>query len=122
MAPKPVKVAGEPLQTIVGELEAVTVGVVLTVTVTVCEFVQPVALVPLTVYIVVPTGGVTTTVEPTIDPGFHVYEAAPLALRVDENPEHITEGEATGINVGVLTIKVTVADPVQLPPLDPVTV
>jgi len=48
LAPLAVKVDGNPAHIVIGEADAVTVGIELTVTVTVAVFVQPAALVPVT--------------------------------------------------------------------------
>ena len=71
MAPELVKVAEAPLQIAVGELTAVTVGVVVTFTETVFVLTQPETLVPDNVYVVV-TIGATLTVDPVRAPGFQV--------------------------------------------------
>ena len=59
-----------PAQIELLDAEAVTVGSGLTVTETVPVFVQPFALVPVTVYVVVDDGE-TVTVVPLSDPGIH---------------------------------------------------
>ena len=56
LAPPAVSVELAPAHTDVGEADAVTVGIELTVTVTDVVFVQPAALVPVTEYIVVLDG------------------------------------------------------------------
>ena len=61
----------DPLQIEGREALAVTVGVVFTVTVTLPEFVQPFAAVPVTVYVVVVTGE-TDTLVPDKLPGIQL--------------------------------------------------
>jgi hypothetical protein len=60
---------------------------------------QPVALVPVTVYVVVVTGD-TTTDAPVIPPGIHEYVPEPLAVNVVGEPAQIVvaEEEATVID------------------------
>ena len=69
-APEPVNVAELPAHKVVGLATALIVGFE-TVKVTVLVFVQPVADVPVTEYVVVNVGE-TTVVEPVKAPGFQV--------------------------------------------------
>lgn len=59
------------MQIVVVPDDAVTVGVAMTVIARVAVAVQPLAAVPVTVYVVVPVGE-TVTGEPESDPGIHV--------------------------------------------------
>lgn len=88
-----------PEQIVVLEAVAVTVGVVLTVTNCVDVLVQPLAAVPVTVYVVV-ADGVTVTGEPDRGPGNHEYVAAPVAVNVVELPVQIEALEAVAVTVG----------------------
>jgi hypothetical protein len=87
---------------------AVTVGNGLTVTPTVAVFTQPLALVPVTVYVVLVVGD-TVTDEPDRLPGFHTYVEAPLALNEVLPPTQIAEFVELAVTVGDgLTVIVTV--------------
>jgi hypothetical protein len=99
-APPAVSVAEFPAHIDVGLETAVTVGLGSTIKFIVFVLMQPAALVPVTVYIVV-TVGETLTDAPEIAPGFHVYVKAPEAVKVDEEPLQIPVGEAVAIIVGV---------------------
>ena len=70
-APDELNVVESPLQIILGEAAAVTVGLVYTTIVTVVEPVHPNVLVPVTVYIVVDVGLMITT-EPVAGIGLQV--------------------------------------------------
>ena len=114
-APLAVMVAEVPAQ-VVAELAA-TVGVEVTVIVAVLSLVQ-LLTVPLTVYVVVDPGLCEIPAE--LDPVFHVYDVAPLAVSVAVFPEQIL-AEFT-LMVGVLiTVTVVVLMFEQLP-VEPVTV
>jgi hypothetical protein len=101
---------------------AVTVGNAFTLTVTVAVFTQPLALVPVTVYVVVVVGD-TVTDEPDKLPGFHTYVEAPLALNEVLPPTQIAEFVELAVTVGNgLTVTPTVAVFTQPLALVPVTV
>ena len=105
------------------EEEALTasVGVVVTLTVTVLiALVQP-PVVPLTEYTVV-EDGLTTLVAPEPE-GSQVWVVAPLAVKVGEAPLQIVVLVGVTVSTGVVpVVTVTVCEaPVQLP-LEPVTV
>jgi hypothetical protein len=93
---------------------SVTVGVGVTLTTKVkveLLLLQPAALVPVTVYVVVTVG--LTVILAVVCTGvvFHTYVAAPLAFNVVEPPEHIlADGAAEAVTVGVVfTVTTTVA-------------
>ena len=69
--------------------------------------------------------GVATTLVPEVDdklpPGDQLYEMAPLAVSVAEDPAHIV-GELTVIAGNVFTVTVDVAEFVQPDASVPVTV
>jgi LysM repeat protein len=101
---------------------AVTVGNGLTVTPTVAVFTQPLAFVPVTVYVVLAVGD-TVTDEPDKLPGFHTYVEAPLALNEVLPPTQIAEFAELAVTVGNgLTVTPTVAVFTQPLALVPVTV
>jgi hypothetical protein len=107
-------------QTAVGEAAAVIVGLPLIINCTVELELQP-AEAPLTVYTVVLVGD-TTAELPLSTPGFHVYEVAPVAVKVELNPIHTAVGEAAGTTVGKgTTIKFMVRVTLQPKLLVPVT-
>ena len=59
---------------------------------------------------------------PVKAPGFHVYDVAPRAVNVPEDPLQMAVGVAASVNTGgAFTVTVTTADPVQLARV-PVTV
>ena len=122
LAPPAVKTELAPEQIVDGDAEAVTVGVGLTVTVTVAILVQPSALVPVTVYVVVLVGD--TVLELPVPILFdQLYVLAPLAVKSELAPELIVDGDAEAGTVCVgLTVTVTAAVLVQPSALDPVTV
>jgi len=93
---------------------------VLTSTVTVAVFVQPAALVPVTVYIVVELG-VTVILAPFV-PLLQEYVLAPLALNVELPPIQIVLGEAFAETFGTeFTVIVIDAEFVHPSALVPVT-
>jgi len=113
----------EPPVHIVEDEVSVTVGVVLTVIVTVAVL-EHAPVVPVTVYVVV-APGVAVTFEPVValkpPAGDHVYVVAPPATNGVELPEHI-ELDGVTVTVGVgFTVIVTVAVLLQAPVV-PVTV
>jgi hypothetical protein len=61
--------------------------------------VHPAALEPVTVYCVLRVG-LTTTDVPVKAPGFHVYDTAPFAVKVDELPRQIDVGDPAAVIVG----------------------
>jgi len=81
-APEPLKVTAVPAHT-VWLFPAETEGKAFTVTVTWAVFAQPLAAVPVTVYVWVDAGVKAT---PLFTPLFHVYEAAPEPLKVTAVP------------------------------------
>ena len=99
-APLAVNVVEVPEHIVGEEEDATTVGVGFTGILNVLVDVHPRVLVPVTVYVVV-TDGVTTTVLPIKAPGFQVYEAAPVAVKVAEFPIHIARGFLVAAIVGV---------------------
>ena len=106
------RVAELPAQIIVGEAVAVRVGLGLTSNAKVPVVEQP-PLDAVTVYIVVTTGE-TTTLLPVKAPGFHVYEVAPKAVKVEDDPLQIAVGVAARVKTGnALTTTFTVELPVQ---------
>ena len=87
---------------------AVSLGVGLTVTVTFAVLVQPSALVPVTVYVVALVGDTVLElpVPKLLD---HLYLLAPPAVKSELAPEHIVDGDAEAVTVGVgLTVTVNV--------------
>ena len=60
--------------------------------------VHPAALVPVTVYVVVALG-VTVLLAPLPNPPDQLYVLAPLAVIVEDDPEHIVEGEADAVTL-----------------------
>lgn len=114
-------VAVLPAQIVVDAAPTVNVGIGLTVSDTVCEFVHPLIELPVTVYIVVAVG-VTTVAVPVNAPGFQVYDVAPLPVKVADAPAHIAVGLDIAVKVG---IEFTVTETVVVfehAPLFPVTV
>ena len=82
---------------------------------------QPAAFVPVTVYITVPVGVITTLV-PVKAPGFHVYDVAPAPVNVAVLPIQRRVGLEDAVIVGdELTVKDIVFVLVH-EPLVPVTV
>lgn len=119
VAPLAVRVAEFPKQTAVGVLMMLMVGLGLTIKFTVrVELHNP--LNPVTVYVVVLVG-LTVTVPPVNDPGIHVNEVAPLALKVELDPEQIFVGEALAVTVGLLFTVIEIVFVEVQPELSPVT-
>ena len=84
--------------------------------------VHPAALVPVTVYVVVPLG-VTVLLAPLPNPPDQLYVFAPLAVNTELAPLHIDDGLAVVVTVGNgFTVTLTVAVPVHPAALVPVTV
>lgn len=111
-----------PAQIVAFDAVVVTVGAAFTVIVRVDVLVHPLALVPVTVYVVVVVGD-TVTDEPVKLPGIQLYVEAPLALSVVELPAQIVVLEAVVVTVGVgLTVIVRVDVFVQPFAAVPVTV
>ena len=84
----------------------------MTVIVTDAEAVQPLAFVPVTVYVWVAVSVAVTGLPVVADKpvaGAHVYVFAPLAVKTVATPEHTVTGE-TVITGSALTVMV--ADPV----------
>ena len=121
VAPKLLNVAVLPTHIAVLLKEAVTVGFAITNKFRVFVAIHPNAVVPEIVYVVV-TVGDTVTGEPTINPGFQVYVAAPTPVKVALVPTQIEGDDAVAVIVGLDTVKVKVVVFVQPNPLDPVTV
>ncbi len=88
LAPLAVNTDVAPLHIEVGEAAAVTVGNEFTVTLTVVVPVQPAALVPVTVYVVVALG-VTVLLAPLPKLFDQLYVLAPLAVNTEVSPLHI---------------------------------
>ena len=110
-----------PEQIVVGAADTVTVGVEFTVTVTVCGASEQPPVVPVTVYVVVVAG--LTEIVDVVAPVLHTYVVPPFAVSVLELPEHIVDGPADTVTVGVgLTVTVTVCGPFVQPLEVPVTV
>ena len=84
--------------------------------------VHPAALVPVTVYVVVPLG-VTVLLAPLPNPPDQLYVFAPLAVNTELSPLHIADGLAVAATDGNgFTVTLTVAVPVHPAVLVPVTV
>jgi hypothetical protein len=101
------------------------VGNGFTETVTVLVLLQPLALVPVTVYVVVEEGD-AETVGPVVplkpDEGAQLYDVPPDPLSVTDEPTQTAGDEGETLIVGLaFTITVTVAVPEQ-PDVVPVTV
>jgi len=110
----------KPAHTEVGDAVAVIFGSGFTVSVTVAIPVQPVVLVPVTLYVVVLVG-VAVNDEP-LPPGLQLYVLAPLAEIVELCPMQMAAGVAVAVTVGSgLTVTVTVAIPEQPNAVVPVT-
>jgi hypothetical protein len=124
-APLAVSAVDAPVHIVADEGVMLTVGSGFTVMVTVVKFVQPAAVVPVTVYVVV-APGVAVTVAPVVwlSPvaGDQVYVAAPLAVKLVDPPMQIVDEEGVTVIVGTgFTVTVTVAVPVQPLAVVPVT-
>jgi hypothetical protein len=121
-APDAVSVTVEPAQIDAEEAVAVTLGNAFTFTVAVSVLAHPLASVPVTVYVVV-TDGLTEAEESVKLPGIHVYDAAPLAVRVVLLPTQTEVLDAVIVTVGDgFTVTVSTEVLVQLFPAVPVTV
>ena len=121
VAPEAVNVELLPLQITLGDAEAVTLGIALTVNITVFVLEQEPVL-PVTVYMVV-VAGETTVVEPVAEPGIQVYVAVPNPVKVAEAPAHIAVGLDTAVTVGFgVTVKFKVSVAVQPKIVAPTTV
>ena len=84
-----------------------------TVNVIVVVFVQPEALAPVTVYVVVTVGDTLTGV-PIKPPGFQVYDVAPKADKVAVLPTQIEVVLNAAVTVGLaITVKLMVALPIH---------
>lgn len=99
-------VVEEPEQMVALLAVVATVGRPLTVMVLVPVPVQPLAAVPVTVYVVVDVGE-TVTGEPDNDPGIHEYVEAPLPVNVVELPLQIVALEAAAVTVGAAFTVIT---------------
>lgn len=121
MPPPAVNVELLPEQIVLGLATAVTVGLLFAFTEIVVVELQPAAFVPVTVYITVPVGVITTLV-PVKAPGFHVYDVAPAPVNVAVLPTQRRVGLEDAVIVGdELTVKDIVFVLVH-EPLVPVTV
>ena len=121
MAPVALKVDEAPAQMLVDDALATTVGNGLTVIVMVAVLLQPLAFVPVTVYVVVLAG--FTIGLPLKLPGIQLYVVPPVALRVEEAPAQIVAGDALAPIVGKgFTVIVLVAELLQPLAFVPVTV
>ena len=122
LAPEADNTLDSPVQIVAGAADVLTVGRAFTVTVTVAVFVQPLAAVPVTVYVVVATG-VTVLVAPVPNPWLHSYVLAPEAVITLDSPAQIVAGAADAETKGkAFTVTVIVAVFVQLLAAVPVTV
>jgi len=129
--PEYVPPAGEPPDNAVGPSMSqnvsvarttVTVGNAFTVTLTVDVFTHPFASVPVTVYVVEPTG-TSITDDPESDPGIQLYVAAPEPVSVTASPSQIADEEAEAATEGsAFTFTITVDVFEQPLPSVPVTV
>jgi PII-like signaling protein len=90
-APVAVSTVDEPVQ-IATSIPAMTRGNGFTMTVTIAGVLHPPLVIAVTVYVVV-TVGVAVTLAPDVEErsaaGDHVYETAPVAVSVADEPEHI---------------------------------
>jgi hypothetical protein len=120
-APLAVRLAELPTQMEGADAERLMVGVGFKSKETVCVEIQPNADAPVTVYTVVAVG-VTMAALPVNALGFHVYDAAPLAVSVELKLGQTAVGEAAAVIVGLpLIINCTVEVALQ-PAVVPVTV
>ena len=114
VAPEAVNVAELPEQIVAVEVVTETVGVGFTVIVRVAVPVQPLAAVPVTVYVVVEAGD-TVTGEPVSEPGIQLYVDAPPPVSVVEPPEQIVVVPEVAVTVGfAFTVITIVCVPVPL--------
>ena len=97
-APLAVNTEVAPLHIADGLAVAVTDGNGFTVTLTVAVPVHPAVLVPVTVYVVVPVGD-TVLELPLPKVCDQLYVLAPLAVNVDDDPEHIVAGDADAVTL-----------------------
>jgi ribosomal protein L21E len=119
-APPPFNVTNAPAQTDDALDVAVTVGNVSNITVVVAVFVQPAALVPVTVYVAVAVGIKLT---PLVIPPLQVYVDAPPPFNETDVPAQTDDAVAVEVTVGNrFTVIVVVAVFVQPAELVPVTV
>lgn len=101
---------------------AVTFGTAFTATATVAVFVQPLAAVPVTVYVVFPVGA-TVTLFPVRLPGIQLYVLAPPPVSVVDCPLQMVAVADDAVTVGLaFTVIVRVAVLVQPLAAVPVTV
>ena len=122
VAPLAVNVEGYPAHIEVLLALTIRVGVVFTLMVIVFVLVQPEAFAPVNVYVVVVVG-FTAKLEAVAPPGFQVYVAAPLPVRVAVLPLHIEVDVLVAVRLGTgLTVMLRVAVPLQPEALVPVTV
>jgi len=119
-APVPVSVTADPAQTAV-EVDAIIPmeGTGFTVTVMVCDAVQVLAAVPVTVYVAVEEG---TKAMPLVIPPDHIYVFAPVPFRVTDVPaQTVSEGNAVaptgGSDAAVTTMDVVPVHPFALVPV-----
>lgn len=97
---------------VAGDADAETDGTEFTVNVTVELPVQPEAVVPVTLYIVVDVGDAVK--EDPVPPGLQVYVLPPVAEIVEELPEQTEAGDAVAvIAADAPTLTFTDAVPVQ---------
>ena len=107
-APLAVSVADSPAQISDEDALTLTTGTILTVTVAEAFAEHPLALVPVTLYVVVADG--LTEILEVIAPVFHKKLVAPLAVIVAELPAQIADGEALTLTEGeALTVTVVLA-------------
>jgi hypothetical protein len=119
LAPLAESVAEPPGQITDGEALTLTTGLGLTVTVTLADAEHPLALVPVTEYVVVALG-LTTMLAP-VWPVLHIYVLAPVAVSVVDSPWQITDTDAEAFTeMAAPTVTVTVAV-VEQPLVVPVT-
>ena len=95
-APLAVNVVLCPEHIVSSDAEAVTVGNAFTVTLTVAVPVHPAVLVPVTVYVVLLVGD-TVLELPVPRLCDQLYVLAPLAVIVEDDPEHIDAGDALAV-------------------------
>lgn len=123
--PDAVMVVVDPLQIANVPAVATIVGDAFTVNEPVPVPVQPAALIPVTVYMVVTVGLAVTGVPVDADrlvAGAQLYVAAPDAVMVELVPLHIAAGDGVTVSTGIgFTVTVTVAV-VTHPGAVPVTV
>ena len=100
-------------------------GIVFTVTVTVAEFLQPDAFVPVTEYVVL-ADGLAVILAPVVEEspaaGVQEYEVPPVAVRVVEEPLHMATPALAPMVGSAFTVTVTVAVLLQPDAFVPVTV